>query len=429
VKAEASGREIVRTVRYAMERRAAHRRALHAQRMEAIGQIAGGIAHDLNNLMTVIGVSLDTLAQARDPDEIGGLVAEAQGALTRGVALTRQILGLSRRQTLATSLVDVGAVVRGSVGLLRRVLGMVRVELVDGAALPPVRADATMLEQVMMNLAINARDAMRGHGTLTVRTRCVRLGADEARALHEHARSGEFVCVVFEDTGPGVDPAIQARVWDPFFTTRASEGGTGLGLTTVYGIARQHDGWVTLDSPPGRGASFELWLPSAPREVVAREAAQPRTPPRPVQASAAPPGAVGAGPVPAAVAPPARGRVLIVDDEYAILSVARRVLVAAGWEVECISDGATAIARVDAGFRPTVVLVDLTMPGGLGGVEVADALAERIPDVPVVFTSGFSDDVRLRGRPIIEGVNFLSKPFTADGLRRFVAGASGLASD
>src|SRR5262245_9567917 len=368
-----------------------------AQKMEAVGRLAGGIAHDFNNLLTVIAGYGDVLLEllpkghsARD------LLAEVTRAGERAAALTRQLLAFSRQQILAPRVLDLNAVVLDMGRLLRRLIGE-DVDLATVAApwLWPVKADAGQLEQVLANLAVNARDAMPTGGKLTIETRNVELDDAYVR-LHTDARPGPHVLLSVSDTGVGMDEATRAHIFEPFFTTKG-EHGTGLGLAMVYGIVRQSGGHVEVYSEAGHGTTFKVYLPRC-EETEA---------PAPVSRR---PGTMPSG----------TATVLLVEDEDAVPSLTRHVLAACGYTVLEARDGAEAMLTAERhGGRIDLLLTDVVMPR-MGGREVAERLQGLYPGMRVLFMSGYTDDAVVRHGILEKQVPFLQKPFTPAALAQKV---------
>jgi two-component system cell cycle sensor histidine kinase/response regulator CckA len=361
-----------------------------AQKMEAFGQLAGGVAHDFNNLLTIINGYSELLLHRLPPtDPSRELAAEIYKAGERSAALTRQLLAFSRRQVLAPRVLDLNAVVGDTDRMLRRLLGE---DLRLATALAPdlwaVRADAGQVEQVLMNLAVNARDAMPTGGRLTIETRNVELDAGYARA-RPGARPGPHVLLSVTDTGSGMTPAVKARVFEPFFTTKEPGKGTGLGLATVYGIVQQSGGHVAVYSEVGVGTSVKVYLPR-------------------VESAAG-----GSKVLPGLLVPP-RGTetVLLVEDEAGVRALTRHVLAGCGYAVLEAADGAEAVRLAAGHGGPIHLLVtDVVMPG-TGGRAVAEQVAASHPRVRVLYMSGYTDDAVVRHGVLQEGVNFLQKPFS-----------------
>ena len=359
-----------------------------AQKMEAVGLLAGGVAHDFNNLLTAIK-GFASLLQMTIPasDESHEFVDEIGKAADRAAALTAQLLAFSRRQLLRPERIDLNARVRDverMLGLLVSEGGELRLEL--DPALGLVHADPGQVEQLILNLAVNARDAIasRGGGRITIATSNATLH-DEFAGWRVAPAPGQYVRLDVSDNGVGMDPATQARIFDPFFTTKAPGLGTGLGLATVYGIVKQSNGYVWVQSSPGEGSTFTVYLPRAFEPESLRES-----------------DVVG-------------GRagddvVLLVEDEDGVRRVARRALELHGFRVIEASDGAQAVALARANPSVGLLLTDVMMPGSFGPA-VADAVHEVVPGLPVLYMSGHADDMA-RGGLVDPSVPFLAKPFT-----------------
>jgi len=368
-----------------------------AQKMEAVGQLAGGIAHDFNNLLTAIVGYATLLDRSLPPDtDVREEVHEIIGAARRAANLTHQLLAFSRKQVLRPTVLDVNQVVRDMERILQRVIGehiALHTKLEPDLAF--VLADASQLEQVIMNLAVNARDAMPAGGRITIETANVPLDAELAQ-VHPEAGQGTQVLLAVSDTGLGMTPDVKAHLFEPFFTTKEVGKGTGLGLATVYGIVRQSGGLIAVDSEPGRGTRFRIYFPSAESTIAVSRTAPPE------------PAVVGTG------------TVLLVEDEPGVRHLARDVLSRYGYRVIEAADGAEAL-RLVAGQEATVdlLLTDVVMPG-MSGAELARRFRERRPDVRVLYASGYADDaVGSLGVPN-EGAPFLQKPFEPDDLVRRV---------
>jgi two-component system, cell cycle sensor histidine kinase and response regulator CckA len=369
-----------------------------SQKMEAVGQLAGGIAHDFNNLLTAILGSTQLLLNAIPPgDACREDVEEIRNAGVRAAELTRQLLAFSRRQVLAPKVLELNTVVANMDKMLRRLIG----EDVDLAtSLDPhagaVHADPGQLEQVLLNLVVNARDAMPSGGRVTIETTRV-TPYDELVERRHRLPPGDYACLVVTDSGAGMDEATQAHLFEPFFTTKEVGKGTGLGLATVYGIVKQSGGYIWVYSEPGRGTTVKVYLPRVPG------AAEPAAPP----------------PQPPAL----RGgheTVLLVEDAPPVRTLARRSLEACGYAVLEAPDGPSAVS-LSAAHAGTIHLLvtDVVMPG-MSGRELAERLAPLRPEMKVLYTSGYTDDAMVRQGVLNAGVAFLQKPFVPDTLARKV---------
>ena len=365
-----------------------------SQKMEAVGQLAGGVAHDFNNLLMVIGgycgFALSRLDGA-DP-RLRGDIEEIARAADRAAQLTRQLLAFSRRQTLQPTVFELNAVVLEAETLLRRLLGEhidIHSSLTEERC--TVEADRGQVEQILMNLAVNARDAMPAGGTLTIETETLRLDEGEPDARFD-ALPGDYVLLRIRDTGSGMDAATREHAFEPFFTTKAPGVGTGLGLATVFGSVSQNGGYVALESEPGEGATFEILLPlvAAPAASVDAPAAR-----EPVTGSE---------------------RILLVEDDAVVRRLVGAILTGNGYDVQAASDGAEAWARfADRPFD--LLLTDLVMPK-VSGKELARRLRTARPALPVVFMSGYAYDVA--GGELDAGDAFVQKPFSAHELGEIV---------
>jgi len=365
-----------------------------AQKMEAIGSLAGGVAHDFNNVLTVILSCAEALKEdvgeglPADPE----VIDEIRAAGKRAAELTRQLLAFARKQVIAPVPLDLNAVVRGSEKLLRRVLGEdIELTATSVPDLWTVLCDPGQIEQIVLNLAVNARDAMPGGGTLSIDS--ANAVIDESHvAAHPFMRAGTYVRLAIRDSGTGMSAEVKARIFEPFFTTKLSGKGTGLGLATVYGIVKQSGGHILVDSAPDRGTTFEVYFPRTLDPVLA----------------AAPPdqAAVARG----------SGTILVVEDDPHVREVTVRSLRAGGYRVLAARDGRDALelaAREDG--RLHVLVTDIVMPG-LSGREVADELRRRHPDLRVLFVSGYTRDAIVQRGVLDAGIAFLQKPFTASSL-------------
>jgi len=369
----------------------------HSQRLDALGKLAGSVAHDFNNLLTVIGGGAQLAQRGLPPEHRAhGELAMVLDAAERAVGVTQQLLAFSRRQVMRLEAIDLNATVRSSLSLIQRLLGpnvVIRTELDPAARL--VLADAVQCQQMLLNLAINAGDAMPQGGTLTLSTGAVT--AETAQADPPIA-PGDYTCLRVRDTGVGMDAQTLARAFEPFFTTKAQGRGTGLGLATVYGIVEQSQGAIRVHSTPGAGTTFDVFLP-------ATHAAQPAVVP-----SAAPKPARGA----------AAARVLVVEDDDMVRSLAVRLLALDGYQILEGGSADQALALTGPG-SPAIdlLLTDVLMPG-MSGVELAQKLRERFPGLPVVFMSGYATELLAKQGLRPEAGRFVAKPFGTEALRNTV---------
>jgi signal transduction histidine kinase/DNA-binding NarL/FixJ family response regulator len=367
-----------------------------AQKMEAIGRLAGGIAHDFNNLLMVISGYSEFLLERLGPDlRLRGPAQEISNATQRATSLTRQLLAFSRKQMLAPKVLDLNEVVAENLKMLTRMIGEdIDLVMVPGPTLGAVRADPGQIDQVIMNLAVNGRDAMPHGGKLTIETANVTLDENFART-HTPLTAGEYVMLAISDTGIGMDGETQARIFEPFFTTKGAKG-TGLGLSTVYGIVKQSGGFIFVDSQPQRGTAFRAYFPRVDgREdliVVQATIGLPR-------------------------ADHGQETILLVEDEINLRRLARQYLETQGYKILEAEDGAAALQIVD-GHQGTIdlLLTDVIMPG-MNGRELAGQIAKLLPDVRVLYMSGYTENAVGQDGMLDAGINLLQKPFSLPALR------------
>ena len=386
-------------VRDVSERSRLEERLRQSQKMEAVGRLAGGIAHDFNNLLTVIlGHSSLILSGHRDSDTLHRSVEQIAKAGERASSLTRQLLAFSRKQVLKPTILDLNAIVGDMEAMLKRLIGEdIRLQSNTQPDLGRVRADRGQIEQVIMNLAVNARDAMPSGGELSIETANVELDEDYALG-RPGARPGNYVLLAVADTGIGMDAETKAHLFEPFFTTKGPGKGTGLGLATVYGIVKQSSGYVWAYSEPGRGATFKIYLPRVWDDLHAPE-------------SRAEPAAASA----------CAGTVLVVEDEEPVRKLVCSVLNAAGYTVLEAPDPMSAI-RIAEDYKGPIhlLLTDLIMPGK-SGREVGEKVSSMRTDIKILYMSGYSDEAIVRHGVLQPGIALLQKPFTPDVLKRKVA--------
>ncbi len=377
-----------RNARAALELREEQLR--QSQKMEAIGALAGGIAHDFNNMLTVVRANCEVLVDRLEPHSDGRLeLLEIKSAAVRATALTQQLLAFSRKQVVQPRVLDVNATLQALAPMLRRLIpANVRVDALCAPRALHVLADPTQLEQVMMNLVLNARDAMPNGGTIAVECSAVTLKATMQTPLGELAK-GRWVRIAVSDSGTGIQSEVMPHIFEPFFTTKPLGAGTGLGLATVFGIVQQLGGGVTVESAPGRGTAFHVYLPASEVTTVVDEAEPTMVESRGAEC------------------------ILIAEDEPAVRHVVERVLTAHGYRLLVARDGREALDLMqEHGASVDLVLSDVMMPG-VGGVILAERLRDEHPDVPVMLMSGYGETDSVQNQLGQHGVAFLQKPFNA----------------
>lgn len=373
-------------------------RLQQSQRMEAIGQLTGGVAHDFNNLLTVVMGNAELLAELEaDHPQLRQLAESIVGAAQRGADLTRGLLAFARKQALDPKSVDVNALLASIDPMLRRTLGEhIEIELIRAAGLWPALVDPGQLENALLNLCLNARDAMPGGGRLTLETANVRLDAEYAQR-HVDVTPGPYVMVAVSDSGIGIASENLRRVFEPFYTTKEKGKGTGLGLAMVYGFVKQSAGHVAIYSEVGQGTSVKLYLP--------RQRGEPGQ-------AAEPEGriAVAGG----------TETILLVEDDEAVRSYARAALSSFGYAVIEAADGAEALQRIRQGQRVDLLFTDVVMPGGMNGRALADAARALQPDLRVLYTSGYTENAIVHHGRLDADAQLLSKPYRRSDLDRAV---------
>ena len=380
-----------------------------AQKLEAIGQLAGGVAHDFNNILAAIMMHLGMLRLRPGLDaETRDALLEVERTAQRGADLTRQMLLFGRRSALTVQPLDLNGVIEDLLKMLRRLIGEnVSLRFEGGAGLPAVEANAGMLEQVLTNLVVNARDAMPRGGTITLRTQAVELGVEDV-AQHVGRREGRFVRVDVEDVGVGMGSEVLKHLFEPFYTTKEVGKGTGLGLATVHGIVAQHGGWVEVESAVGRGTTFRVYLPASAQALAPKAQA--------VQATALPGGTE---------------TILLVEDNAEVRRVLGQMLRKLGYRVEEAANGPEALRAWPAvGAEVDVLFTDMVMPGSMDGRELAAQLRALKPGLKVIISSGYSTELaKVRTEPE-PGVFYLPKPHQmpalAAALRRCLDGEAAL---
>src|SRR5580700_9654098 len=373
------------------ERRALEQQLRQSQKMEAVGRLAGGIAHDFNNLLMVISGYSEFLLDRLGPEpSLRAPAQEIASAAGRASSLTRQLLAFSRKQMLAPKILDLNGVVTENLKMLTRVIGEdIDLVMVPATGLGAVRADAGQIEQVIMNLAVNARDAMPAGGKLTIETSNVSLDEEYAR-FHAPLRPGNYVMLAISDTGAGMDSETQSHIFEPFFTTKGPKG-TGLGLSTVYGIVKQSGGYIWVYSEAGKGTTFKIYLPRVAEAVES-----------PAQIVV---------PADSVAAEPGTETILLVEDEANLRYLARQFLEKQGYRVIEAADGAVAM-QIAVAHEGTIhlLLTDVIMPG-MNGRELAQRISEIRPNVKILYMSGYTENVIGRNGTLDAGVRLLQKPF------------------
>ena len=396
----ADGILVTAAIRDISVRKAAEDQLLQAQKLESIGRLAGGIAHDFNNMLFVINGHAEMLDQDLGPERRAELdldealrnVRAIREAGERAATLTAQLLSFSRQQVIRPTVLDLNAAVDGLEPMVRKLIGEnMRLVIKLGDDAGHIRADAGQLDQILVNLVVNARDAMPDGGTVTIETGTEVV--DEQYAIeHFDAKPGPYVLLVVSDTGVGMDRAMRERIFEPFFTTKGLGKGTGLGLATAYGIVHQAGGHIWVYSEPGLGSTFKLWFP----RVAAPGTAEPP------EVAATP--AVGTG------------TVLVVEDEPVVRDMTAHMLTRSGYRVIAVADGTDAIARLARLEEPIDVLVtDVIMPHA-SGIELAELVMDRYPDVGVVMLSGYTAETLNLARVTSRGATFVPKPVTSSKL-------------
>jgi PAS domain S-box-containing protein len=378
----------------------------HSQKMEAVGQLAGGVAHDFNNLLMLIQAHNESLRDRLDPNDPARKDAlEIEMAVARAASLTSQLLAFSRKAVLRPKVLNLNAVLSDVAKMLHRLLGEnIEVAVVPAAVLGRVKADPGQIEQVILNLAVNARDAMPEGGKITIETRDIELTENDSK-IRGGAPAGKYVMLTVSDTGSGMDTQTQARIFEPFFTTKAPGKGTGLGLATVYGVVKQSDGWIWVDSAPGRGTTFKIHLPRV------EEGEKPESSASTVPLAKAVPSL--------ATAPKGTETVLVVEDQDGIRDIVRESLRRNGYQVLIAVDGEQALQIASTFADPIHLLItDLVMPN-IGGRELAQRLAPMRPKMKVLFMSGYSEHAAADD-DLDASATVLQKPFSLDALARNV---------
>jgi PAS domain S-box-containing protein len=380
-------------------RKETERQLRQAQKMESIGKLAGGVAHDFNNLLMIIGANLELLLTT-DKDlkpQSKEHLAHIAHAADRATTLNRQLLSFSRSEAAQTQVLNLNDLIANFTKLLRRILGEdIRVLNEFAPALPPIKADPGMMEQILMNLAVNARDAMPAGGQLIIGTQLQDLDAARAE-LDSRMRPGRFACLSVRDTGTGIAPENLSRIFEPFFTTKAAGHGTGLGLATVFGIAEQHKGWVDVSSQVGVGTTFTVFLPVTQEEFAAPDAAARKK-------------VLGGG-----------EKILVVEDDKSVRKVVSEILRRQGYVVMEADSGLSARQIwANEAQNLDLLLTDVVMPGGLTGLELVEELRQQKPELKVVLTSGYSSQLVSSEVALSKNLSFLTKPYSSQTLAETV---------
>ncbi|MGB0035033.1 MAG: PAS domain S-box protein [Candidatus Acidiferrales bacterium] len=382
------------------ERKHLEQQLILSQKLEAIGRLSGGVAHDFNNLLgVIIGYSEALQRRTGVDDEYREAVDEIQKAGQRAASLTQQLLAFSRKQVLEPKILDLNSVVVDVEKMLRRLIGEdIELKINASAGLGKVKADRGQIEQVIMNLAVNSRDAMPNGGELTIETKNTELTEKDA-ARHRYVTPGEYVMLQVSDTGIGMNAEVQSHIFEPFFTTKEKGKGTGLGLATVYGVIKQSGGYVWLESEPGKGARFKIFLPRA--EGVAAEILQTTAPFSRAQ-----------GP----------RTILVAEDEASLRKLTRNTLRELGFTVLEAKDGFEALnVSTHCDGAIDLLLTDVVMPG-MSGPQLAEKLSPERPQMKVLYMSGYTDGAVATHGVLESGIRILRKPFTHDQLSRSVEG-------
>jgi PAS domain S-box-containing protein len=380
------------------ERALLERQLRQAQKMEAIGQLAAGVAHDFNNILTVIQGQAGILKQRLDSNGTQTHSLEhITTAASRAGTLIRQLLMFSRKQVMQFRHLDLNETLANTINMLERLVGEhVEITFRPQAPLPAIHADTSMLEQIVLNLAVNARDAMPNGGKISLTTSVQQIDR-AATALDPESRSGEFVCLTFSDNGIGMEQHVVSRIFEPFFTTKEPGKGTGLGLSTVFGVVRQHQGWLEVDSKPNEGTTFRVYFPAS--QKVAEKTEQ-------TVDTALPTGSE---------------TVLVAEDEDALREMVVHALKIHGYNVLEAASGRDALDVWErSNQRIDLLFTDMVMHGGILGGELAERLVEKSPDLKVIYTSGYSPGMAGKDVSLLEDRNFLPKPYSIGKLTRFV---------
>ncbi len=372
------------------ERALLERQLRQAQKMEAIGQLAAGVAHDFNNILTVIQGHTGLMQHKLEADSpVAKSAEQIARATTRAAALVRQLLMFSRKQVMQFRHLDINDTLRNAIKMLERLVGEhVQIEFQPQNPLPSIHADSSMLEQIAMNLAVNARDALPNGGKICITTSLETIHRAPT-PMNPECRDGEFICLTFRDNGIGMDSQILNRIFEPFFTTKAAGKGTGLGLSTVFGIVRQHHGWLEVESKLNHGTTFRCYFPAS-QQVAEKADVVIDTSLR-----------------------NGKETILVAEDEDALREMVVQVLKIQGYYVLEAASGTHALELWEQSKRPVdLLLTDMVMPGGVMGSELAERLSGQCPRLKVLYTSGYSPGMAGKDTALLEGRNFLPKPYS-----------------
>jgi PAS domain S-box-containing protein len=380
------------------ERALLERQLRQAQKMEAIGQLAAGVAHDFNNILTVIQGHAGLMQQKMDSGSPQlKSVEQITRAAARAATLIRQLLMFSRKQVMQFQHLDLNDNLRNAIKMLERLVGEhVQIDFRSQSPIPAIHADSSMLEQIAMNLAVNARDAMPNGGRLSITTSLETIHRAPT-PMDPERRDGEYLCLTFRDTGMGMDTQVLSRIFEPFFTTKAVGQGTGLGLSTVFGIVRQHQGWLEVESKPNQGTTFRIYFPASQQAAEKTEVVVDT--------------ALRSG----------RETILVAEDEDTLREMVVQVLKIQGYTVLQAASGRDALEVWERANRPVdLLLTDMVMPGGIMGSDLAERLSSQSPRLKVIYTSGYSPGMAGKDASLLEGRNFLPKPYSIGKLAQFV---------
>jgi PAS domain S-box-containing protein len=376
---------------------------LHAQKMEAIGQLTGGLAHDFNNMLAGISGSLELMqmrmAQGRFTD-IERYIASAQGATARASALTNRLLAFARRQTLDPKPVNTNRLIANLEDMVQRTVGpTIQLETVLGVGLWTILCDSNQLENALLNLCINARDAMPDGGRLVIET--ANTAVDQRAGRERDMEPGQYVAVSVTDTGTGMSPDVQSHAFDPFYTTKPKGQGTGLGLSMVYGFAKQSGGQARIYSEVGAGTTVRIYLPRH-RGKAQEDSVEPKLPESPKAE--------------------AGGTVLVVDDEPSVRMLVTEILEDLGYSSIEAGDSAAGLTVLRSDARIDLLITDVGLPGGLNGRQMADAAREGRPDLKVLFITGYAENAAISNGHLEPGMHIVTKPFAMDHLAAKIRG-------